>query len=70
MDDTVIALERYTLVLHHDYVYGDRTINLDEPISVSMVFNSTNTSIPTVTVVNEMLDRLRDYMLDKLKEEE
>lgn len=60
--------ERYRLILYHDMIINDEVIPLDNPIATQYVLampNKSNVSIPVV--VNEMIERLKGYMLDTLK---
>ena len=60
--------ERYRLILYHDMIINDEVIPLDDPIETQYILampNKSNVSIPVV--VNEMIERLKGYMLDTLK---
>lgn len=62
--------ERYRLILYHDMIINDEVIPLDNPIATQYLLvmpNKSNVSIPVV--VNEMIERLKGYMLDTLKSE-
>lgn len=62
--------ERYILILYHDMIIDDEVITIDDPIETQYILampNKSNVSIPVV--VNEMIERLKGYMLDTLKAE-
>ena len=59
--------ERYRLVLYHDMVIDGDVISLDEPITTQYILqipNGSEASVPVV--VNGMIERLKEYMLNSL----
>lgn len=59
--------ERYRLVLYHDMVIDGDEISLDKPITTQCILqipNGSKTSVPVV--VNGMIERLKEYMLNSL----
>ena len=63
-----LAIDKYTLILYHDYIYGDQKVRLDDPVQVTVSMPNAHVDFPKAIIVNEMLDRLRIYLLSKLKE--
>lgn len=64
-----MKFERYKLVLYHDMIMDKDVIPLDKPIITEYILqipNESNASIPVV--VNGMIDRLKEYMLNLCKE--
>ena len=62
-----MRIERYKLILKHDMMLDDGTWKeLDKPLAVEMCGPDV---VPGSIVVNEMLNRLAHYMLEKVREE-
>lgn len=59
--------ERYRLVLYHEMIIDDKNISLDEPIVTEYVVNKSYGTISIV--INEMFERLKNYMLKCLTKE-
>lgn len=53
--------ERYRLVLYHEMIINDETISLSEPIVAECFVDKRYGAVPVV--INEMIERLKDYML-------
>jgi len=67
----MIPQERYTLILQHEYIDPDgQHHSLDEPITVSYaVVHMDGISAPSsAIVINDMMERLRMYMVERAKE--
>ena len=67
-----MAYEEYRLVLTHNYVDedGKRTAS-EDPIQVTHVFPMDYCDrmiLPTAVCINDMLDRMKDYILRKAGE--
>ena len=60
--------ERYKLVLYHDMVFGDAVDRIDDPIAVEYIVDRTFGVGPII--VNEMCDRLKDFLLKKIASRE
>ena len=56
--------ERYRLVLYHEMIIDDKNISLDEPVVTEYIVDKSYgvTSI----VINEMIERLKNYILQRL----
>ena len=63
-----LPLEVYTLTLKHEYVYSDGKHHLvDEPIFVKQVISPEYVHRTSV-VVNEMIERMRRFLMQKVME--
>lgn len=66
-----MAYEEYRLVLTHTYVDGDgeRTA-LEDPVEVVHVFpaDGNRMLLPVSVCINDMMDRMKDYILQKISE--
>ena len=62
-----LEMETYTLILKHEYVdaRGQKYL-LEDPIVVKQAFLAYYHWKPSV-IVNEMFERMREYMLAKVK---
>ena len=75
-DEESLHFERYVLTLQHQYVTQEcktsRTIDIDEPIKIMYMVNPFGqyTITPKVVVINEMFDKMRDHLLNQVKEME
>lgn len=71
-----LCIERYVLTLQHQYVIHEdhsvRTTNVEEPIKVMYVVSpfeqQQQMTRPQGVVINEMLERMRKYLLLKVGE--
>lgn len=64
----MIPQERYTLTLRHEYVDSDgQHHSLDEPIvvSYSVVHMDERTVPPSAIVINEMMEQMRKFMIER-----
>lgn len=63
-----IAYEEYRLILTHTYVDedGDR-MALEDPVEVAQIFSAEGNGmiLPVAVCINDMMDRMKDYMLLK-----
>lgn len=63
-----LPLEEYTLILKHEYVYSDGKKHMvDEPVFVKQVISPEYVHRTSV-VVNEMIDRMRQFLMQKVME--
>ena len=59
-----ISFEKYTLVLYHDYIYKGKTTRIEEPIATSyIIMPEAKFSFSFPLLINEMIDRLKGYMI-------
>lgn len=66
----MIPTERYTLVLRHEYVDEDGNRHeLDKPITVSHIITIHPSGMRSV-VINDMVERMRIYLLQTIEGEE
>lgn len=67
-DNEKIIVERYRLTLKHEIIDGDGTTHeLDKPLIVDMVVPIGDMFIAgTPIMINEMLDRMKNYVLEKM----
>lgn len=65
----MIPQERYTLTLRHEYVDSDgQHHSLDEPIVVSYsVMHMDERAPSSAIVINEMMERMRKFMIERAK---
>ena len=66
-DNEKIIAERYRLTLKHEIIGDDGfTLDIEEPIVAEMLVQLGDMTNPfSIIVVNELLDKLRDYVLRK-----
>ena len=66
-DNEKIIAERYRLILKHEIIGNDGyTLDIEEPIVAEMLIQLGDMIDPySIIVVNELLDKLRDYILRK-----
>lgn len=64
-----LAFEEYRLTLRHDYVISGKRYQISMPVESRMVVDRRH-GMPQSVVVNEMLERLRHYILDSITEED
>lgn len=68
MSEDLFPHERYTLTLRHEYVDSDgQHHSLDEPIVVSYsVMHMDGMSVPSsAIVINDMMERMRMFMIER-----
>jgi len=73
MNEDLFPHERYTLTLRHEYVdYDGHRYNLDEPIVVChSVMHMNEMSVPSsAIVINDMMERMRMYMIERGRQDE
>ena len=73
MSEELFPHERYTLTLRHEYVDSDgQHCSLDEPIVVSYsVMHMDERSVPSsAIVINDMMERMRMYMIERGRQDE
>lgn len=62
--------ERYRLILYHDMIINDDVIPLDDPITTQYIVAMPKRSTVSVpVVVNEMIERLKGYMINSLEQD-
>ena len=63
-----MPLEQYTLILKHEFIDSDGKHHLiDEPIFVKQIISQELIGCSTSIVVNDMLERMRAYLLQKVR---
>ena len=63
-----MCTEEYTLILKHELVYpDDRKIQLDEPCICKSCFIY-GQDVPISYIVNEMLEKMKHFVLKKMEE--
>lgn len=66
----MMNIERYRLILIHEYIDKKGAVHrLEDPISVDYNIMSDESNPPKSVIVNEMLERLRHFILDRIKKE-
>lgn len=66
-----MTIERYRLTLTHEYIDDDGEAHkIEDPIRTDYNIMNDGINAPTAVVINEMLERLRRFMLDSIKQEE
>ena len=64
-------LEQYTLILKHEFIDSDgKKHQIDEPIFVKQIISNESLAWRHSVVVNDMLERMRAYLLMKVREKE
>ena len=65
-----MTVERYRLILAHEYIDEKRVVHkLEEPICTDYSIMSDGINPPPSVIINEMLERLRRFILDSMKQE-
>lgn len=65
-----MTVERYRLILAHEYIDEKNVVHkLEEPICTDYSIVSGESSPPKSVIINEMLERLRRFILDSMKQE-
>ena len=65
------SFERYRIVLRHEYFDGQGNHHeIEEPVAVEYTILRGEFFIPVPTLINEMMDRLKFALLDRLKKED
>ena len=68
-----IEYEEYRLVLTHTYVNGDgERLALEDPVEVKHIFlaGENRKILPVSICINDMMDRMKEYILRKVGERE
>jgi len=61
-------LEQYTLILKHEFIDSDgKKHTIDEPICVKQIIGNESLAWQPSVVVNDMLERMRAYLLMKVR---
>lgn len=62
-----MTIERYKLTLEHEYIDDDgKAHKIEDPIRTDYNIVRDESNPPTAVIVNEMLDRLRYFMLHSI----
>ena len=65
------SFERYRIVLRHEYFDGHGNhYNIEEPLAVEYTILRSEYYIPVPTLINDMMDKLKFALLDRLKKED
>lgn len=65
-----MTVERYRLILAHEYIDEKGVVHkLEEPICTDYSIVSDGINPPPSVIINEMLERLRRFILDSMKQE-
>lgn len=65
------SFERYRIVLRHEYSDGQGDHHeIEEPLAVEYTILRSECYIPVPTLINEMMDKLKFALLDRLKKED
>lgn len=68
MDNMI--MERYRLVLSHEYIDKKGAVHkLEDPICTDYNIMSDGLNPPPSVIINEMLERLRRFTLDRIEQE-
>lgn len=63
--------ERYRLTLHHEYLGADGgCTNIERPIVAMVTIAHNEMFVPTGVVIDELIDRLKIFILQQVKERE
>ena len=69
-----LCYERYKLVLYHEYIDSEHKAHqIDDPIATYysiMGMDKENMRFDSVFVINQMLDRLKSFMLNSISKEQ
>ena len=63
-----MKIEQYTFILKHEFVDGDMSYPLEEPIILRMACDRSQGGIPIQ--INEMLDRFRWEILNRMQNDQ
>lgn len=65
-----MTIERYRLILSHEYIDKKGAVHkLEDPICTDYSIMLDGFNPPPAVIINEMLERLRRFVLDRMKEE-
>lgn len=66
-----MTIERYRLTLEHEYIDSNGKVHkIEDPIRTDYNIIMGESNPPTVVIINEMLERLKYYMLNIINREE
>lgn len=64
-----IAIEKYTMILKHEYEFPDGTVSVIDP-PVQTTFSSIDpdrSQSKRYVIINRMIEQMRDYLLKEVK---
>ena len=64
-----LVFEEYRLTLTHNYVTNGKRVQLSLPVVTSMIVDR-NLNAPSSVVVNDMIERMKTFVLNELREDE
>lgn len=62
-EEKITVFEEYTLVLKHEYTVDGKKYQIDRPIYVRYVVQP-DLNHPNAVVINEMIEKLSNYVLE------
>lgn len=63
-----LPIERYRIVLKHEYVGNEgKPYQIEEPLCIEYMVPHSDYLPPSTVLINEMMDRLKTAMLDRVK---
>lgn len=60
--------ERYTLILKHEAIYGEDSVQLDQPLVIRYFIDRRFADMPVL--LNRMMDQMKDALIRKASENE
>ena len=65
-----MTFERYRLILTHEYIDEKRVAHrLEDPICADYSIAIDGINPPPAVIINELLEKLRRFVLDRMKQE-
>ena len=65
-----MTFERYRLILAHEYIDKKGAVHkLEDPICTEYSIASDGINPPPAVIINEIIERLRRFMLDRIEQE-
>lgn len=66
-----MTIERYRLTLEHEYIDSKGEAHqIEDPIRTDYSIRRDESNPPTSVIINEMLERLRRFILNSIQQEE